>query len=208
MAKTKPQHAPTWVALEVVLAAFAAAGWSPEGAYDLVIEGCAAPGGIRWRARSPLDPPATSWRGHPSNFTFARSDVTNRAAPVVMRDGLVDLCAVTLRNVQLAWEDVAARCPELGAAPAPPPPRTTKATTDSKKPRPRVAPQTERARKALQSLYPDGRIPGHSELSDLALTGQVEDELKRMAKASGTSARLPFPSEDVVRKLRKEFPTS
>jgi hypothetical protein len=40
--------------------------------------------------------------------------VTNRATRVIMSDGLPDVVAVSLRGVQLAWEDVAALRPEIG----------------------------------------------------------------------------------------------
>jgi hypothetical protein len=118
MVEAEPQNAPTWIALEDVLSALAAVGRSPEGAREQVIAGCADER-IRWSARAPLDPPATFWRGHSSNFAFSRSDVTNRAVVVDMPDGVADLVSVTLRDVRLAREDVVAMCPEIGAAPAP-----------------------------------------------------------------------------------------
>src|SRR5262249_54716458 len=86
---------------------------SPEGARLLVIRGCAGEC-IRWCAREPADPPAAFWHGDPSNFTCSHSDVTNRATRVIMSDGLPDVVSVTLRGVQLAWEDVAVLRPEIG----------------------------------------------------------------------------------------------
>src|SRR5215472_17124342 len=114
MVKAWAQSAPTWIALKAVLTRLEALpDESPEGARLLVIRGCAGES-IRWCAREPADPPAAFWQGHPSNFTFSHSDVTNRATRVIMSDGLPDVVAVTLRGVQLAWEDIAALRPEIG----------------------------------------------------------------------------------------------
>jgi hypothetical protein len=114
MVKAWAQSAPTWIALKAVLTRLEALpDESPEGARLLVIRGCAGEN-IRWCAREPADLPAAFWQGEPSNFTFSHSDVTNRATRVIMSDGFPDVVAVTLRGVQLAWEDVAALRPEIG----------------------------------------------------------------------------------------------
>jgi hypothetical protein len=118
MAKAGPKSALTWVALKAVLAALEAVpDESPEGARRLVIKGCRPGGPIRWKCREPVNPRADFWCGHPSNFVFSHSDVTNVVA-VIMSDELPDLVAVTLRGVWLVREDVAALRPEIGAAPA------------------------------------------------------------------------------------------
>jgi hypothetical protein len=118
MAKADPESALTFVALKDILTALEAIpGESPEGARRFVIRGCANEQ-IPWRAREPAEPPANFWRGTTTNFVFSPpSDVTNRAAVVIMPDGIPDLVAVTLRGVELDWKSVAALRPEIGPRP-------------------------------------------------------------------------------------------
>lgn len=135
MVKAQAQNAPTLIELKTVLTRLEALpDQSPEGARLLVIRGCAGER-IRWRAREPAAPPAAFWQGDPSNFTFSHSDVTNRAT-VIMSEGLPDLVAVTLRGVQLAWEDVAALHPEIDVEIA----RETMSVIEPKSPIPQNAP--------------------------------------------------------------------
>jgi hypothetical protein len=155
---------------------------SPEGARRLVAQVCDADRD-NWTCLEPADPPATFWRD-PARLTYSGSDVTNPAAALAEGDldplpgigpaFMFGFVAVTLRG-SVAWEAIAALRPEIG----PPPTLLTETSKIKREKRkgPRPQPQSDRARRALRRLYPNGSIPGRSEITDKALTASVEVEL-------------------------------
>jgi hypothetical protein len=179
MAEADAESALTWVALQSVLAALEAIpAESPEGARLLVIRGCANEQ-IRWRVREPAEPPPNFWRGHPSNFDFSYSNVTNRATMAIMSDGIPDLVAVTLRSVSLAWEDVAALRPEIDPRPS----SSTRSEIGS--PSSSAGPQVEHARELMTAVFPSG---------DWTSMGPVA--VRHACEAEARNGNRPLPSTD------------
>ena len=156
MVKARAQSAPTWIALKAVLTRLEALpDESHEGARLLVIRALPAKASAGARVSRPIRP-AAFWAGDPSNFIFSHSDVTNRATRVIISDGLPDVVAVTLRGVQLAWEDVAALRPEIGVAVV----REAASVMEPKSPIPQNAPaKTPRPGSSyawIEELWPNG----------------------------------------------------